>query len=1111
MSAPSDPRLKRFFDEFPSLNPFFVNRVDAPNAPNSDVREIHSAQFRKLTTLARQAGSLNRGIGVILWGEAGVGKSHLLSRLWSWTQTKQPAAFVYLHNLQVDAEHLPRYLLQCVVSTLTRNRVAGLYDSDLYRLIRDAIKEALRKAGITEGTQKQINAAYHRLIDDLIACNIAQPHLLDRTVFEVLWRFYLSARFAHERGKPEEVAVAAVHWLSGKEIDEAEARALGLRPHRPEEPIALAGNEKIKQVLAVLAQLALYRGMSFILCIDGVDNMGGERVAALWQFLHGLLDVTGNVLVISSGVHETMLKFLTTRVVQTSSWDRLGQHELALSRINGDSARRVLQERLDKSLDPFLDVKEVADARRSDPLFPLGTRWFNKRIGEGLEFRPRDWISWAEQRWTSQQERIEQLSPPAWLSQWDSEGDVKPSPQARLEELVDAKVAEKIADQLAQRRVAPHTLPPSADNLAGLVRGLLGQCLPSGAAVEPPTNPKARSPYQVVLRLPTGHIGLTFVTTASAVSATGHLRRLTDDSSGPNRVLLVTDERQPLPLGKLKNAAGRQLLKQLEKRGEAHFEHVKLPFSDYAHLDALQGVIGMAVSDDLAVEFPPGQRKLITDVEVIQSHHRCDRYADQALLAKVLNASFSEHTGERTAPDTLARPVNEADAPASNPTCSASQPESKAISADEMLIGSLVADNQPVGFPAADLLTHVSVVGAAGSGKTWLAKVLAEEAIAQGVPVLAIDPQGDLVQMCRPRPLEEIPTDERARYRRYWDRVEPRILTPGSSHGSRVSLSPIRLPSDESLAAIADTHRRAEAMEEMLGIVAANLVRLAKAQGEIESQQTFVLQVLRKLTALGGNESVSLSDLAASIMYPETIRLENAEEFVKKTERLSLARKLNALLHGPAAHLFSGGMSLDIDTMRRPLGSGKVPLNVIYLNALANDEQKQFFTAALAAEIYRWMMTSSQGAGAALLFYLDEARDFVPAGARKPPAKEALLRLFAQGRKYGVGCLICTQSPRSVDYNVFSNCSTKIIGRLEAAQDVERVADWFTQSGPAPAWVRGRQGAEPGTFMARWPGMSGALDGQSIRSRTLFSHHGGAWPPERVEAEWAATRCEENV
>src|SRR5436309_15373356 len=44
----------------------------------------------------------------------------------------------------------------------------------------------------------------------------------------------------------------------------------------------------------------------------------------------------------------------------------------------------------------------------------------------------------------------------------------------------------------------------------------------------------------------------------------------------------------------------------------------------------------------------------------------------------------------------------------------------------------------------ADLLTHGLVVGMTGSGKTGLAIALIEEALKQGVPVLAIDPKGDL-------------------------------------------------------------------------------------------------------------------------------------------------------------------------------------------------------------------------------------------------------------------------------------------------------------------------------------------------------------------------------
>ena len=401
--------------------------------------------------------------------------------------------------------------------------------------------------------------------------------------------------------------------------------------------------------------------------------------------------------------------------------------------------------------------------------------------------------------------------------------------------------------------------------------------------------------------------------------------------------------------------------------------------------------------------------------------------------------------------------------------------------------------------PQAALPMHVAVVGAAGSGKTWMAKVFAEEAILAGTPVLAIDPQGDLVQFLRRSDPSGLDAETRRRYERFSAVCEPRVFTPGSSHGVRISLSPIRLAHEKDLKAIEDPVRRAEELEGMLTTVAANLVSLARAGGEVDSQQTFVLQILRRLAAPGEASGLRLADVVAGLLSPEGLGIDEPDIFIRKAEREKLGRKLNNLLHGPVANLFAGGMPVDLEALCRPVTPGKVPLNVIYLNALPDDDQKQFFVASLAAEVYRWMVTGGSGRSS-LLFYLDEARDYLPAGTRKPPAKEPLVRLFSQGRKYGVACLICTQSPRSVDYNIFSNCSTKLIGRLESAQDVDRVAEWFTNQG-APAWLGGRKGAPQGSFVGRWPGISAAQEGQVLQSRPLFSVHQGAWSPERVEDE----------
>jgi DNA helicase HerA-like ATPase len=424
--------------------------------------------------------------------------------------------------------------------------------------------------------------------------------------------------------------------------------------------------------------------------------------------------------------------------------------------------------------------------------------------------------------------------------------------------------------------------------------------------------------------------------------------------------------------------------------------------------------------------------------------------------------------------------------------------------ADSLRIGATADGGRPVDLPLVSLPTHVAVVGAAGSGKTWMAKVVAEEAVRLGVPVLAIDPQGDLVQFLRPGPEPPgLSADDRALRQEFLDRVEPRIWTPGSSHGRRLSLDPIRLARRDELTRIADPDRREEEWQGMLIIAASQLVGLAKVGGEADSQQTFLLQVLRSLASDADCRDPNLAPIAAAASAPESAGLDNPDQFVKKAEREKLARKLNNLRLGPAAGLFTGGSRLDLDAICRPDVPGRTPLNVVYLNALADDQQKHFFVAALAAEVYRWMVTALDAAPGRpnLLFYLDEARDYIPAGGGKPPAKDPLIRLFTQGRKYGVACLLCTQSPRSVDYNVFGNCSTKLVGRLESQQDLERVAQWFTTEGPTPGWVAARKGAQAGSFVGRWPRMPPALEGRAFRSRPLFSLHEGAWSPDRLERE----------
>jgi len=446
-------------------------------------------------------------------------------------------------------------------------------------------------------------------------------------------------------------------------------------------------------------------------------------------------------------------------------------------------------------------------------------------------------------------------------------------------------------------------------------------------------------------------------------------------------------------------------------------------------------------------------------------------------------------------------PEEEAD-DESPPTVSEAMPGSEAVG---LVLGS-TTDGRPVGMPLHDLTMHAAVCGSAGSGKTWMAKAIVEEVLRQGVPAILVDPQGDLVQFVAEAALPADATiEERRLQREFRDGIDVRIWTPGTSHAGRLSLPPFSLPDGDDLRGVESPERRTEELHAMLGAAASSLVRFAAARGDEQVQQAFVHEVLRKLSehrlAGGGRPAreVTVADVVAVLMDPESCGIDDPSRFISKAEREKLARKVNALVAGPASTLFVGGTPLNIDAFITPGRTGRTPLNILYLNAIPDDTQKRFVVATVASEVYRWMISTSSSGAMRLLWFVDEAKDYLPAGTAKPMAKEPLVRLFSQGRKYGVGCVICTQSPRSVDYNVFANANTKLIGRIEASQDLERVRDWFGHSGSPPAWLDGRLGAQDKSFVGRWPSIARQIEGTAFRARRLFSLHEGAWSPERVE------------
>ena len=219
---------------------------------------------------------------------------------------------------------------------------------------------------------------------------------------------------------------------------------------------------------------------------------------------------------------------------------------------------------------------------------------------------------------------------------------------------------------MARRELEPHTLPPDAANLSGLVESLLRQSVRADAPhriewIERPGPLKSgRLPaYHLVVGLrqdggaPTFRIGVAFIATANATSTAAALRRILDDPEPPDRVVLVSEVRQPLNLG----TKGRTYFDKLQGRGPGQFLHVEINFREYAALDALQAVVGDARSGNVEVDLPGGQFRRLTEEEVIASYHRQDRYRRHRLLGHLLAPCGADEMQKDPTASSAAKPT----------------------------------------------------------------------------------------------------------------------------------------------------------------------------------------------------------------------------------------------------------------------------------------------------------------------------------------------------------------------------------------------------------------------------------------------------------------------
>lgn len=394
-----------------------------------------------------------------------------------------------------------------------------------------------------------------------------------------------------------------------------------------------------------------------------------------------------------------------------------------------------------------------------------------------------------------------------------------------------------------------------------------------------------------------------------------------------------------------------------------------------------------------------------------------------------------------------------------------------------LVLGKEVGADADVGVRVDELPRHAAVLAAAGSGKTVFVRTIVEEAALLGIPSMVIDVANDLVTFgVRPTDRE---TDPRAQA--FFDRSETVVWTPGWVGGNAFfidalpDLSPLK----------GDTDTLNEAVSLVLEAWRKDL-KLPKTQ-KGEAQAAVLRRAIMHCAERGLSGPSALAEVLAAAPQQIVADLPNAAKVAEGLAGGIRSRiELDTLLR-------PDGVPLDFEELLS--GSpGRARISVISLAGLATLETKQSFVGRFCTMLFTHLHRHPGAAGQVKgLLVIDEAKDFVPSGG-KPSSSAPILRLAAQARKYGLGMIIATQEPRSIDHHVVANAGTQVVGRTlsTAAQDAAK--QMLHQLG----WT----GSTKLAALAQGEFIFSAPSGRpaKLRGRMCYSDHSGPRTPEQVKA-----------
>jgi Helicase HerA, central domain len=381
------------------------------------------------------------------------------------------------------------------------------------------------------------------------------------------------------------------------------------------------------------------------------------------------------------------------------------------------------------------------------------------------------------------------------------------------------------------------------------------------------------------------------------------------------------------------------------------------------------------------------------------------------------------------------------------------------------------------------LRRHVAVFAGAGSGKTVLLKRIIEECALRGVSSIVLDPNNDLARLGEgwPEPPSPWLSADAERASDYLENTDFVVWTPRREGGRPLTFKPL----PDFGAVVDDIDEFNAAVDAAVEALAPRVG--AQRQNQRAGQEKAVLTEAMRYFARGaGHDLGAFIDLLASLPEHVSTQAKGTEIAAGLADRLRAIRVIDPLFGGT-------GEPADPGMLLSPPPGKRARVSVISMIGMSSLDQWQGFVNQLQMALFSWVKRNPAGdRPLGGLLVMDEAQDLAPATG-STPCSESTKRLASQARKYGLGLLFATQSPKGLHNSISNNATTQFFGLLNAPAQIEAARDL--------ARVKGGDVPEIGRLSAGQFYLATEGSGfQRIRTPMCLSCHAGPLTEDEVLA-----------